>query len=402
MFESIYVGLTGLSTFARNLSVIGNNVSNINTPGFKASQLMFSDLVYRNAISQGTDGSPASLQLGAGVGTSGSRVLFKQGTLNQTGRDTDLGIDGSGFFVLRADGKTTYTRAGGFTFDADGFLTAPNGARVAGFDGGLTDVSTAALRTVPPVATSTIRVLDNLSVGDDGTTAGSDGKQDISVSVFDAAGGSHPLTLHFVNNSGAVPGEWTVQVQAPAGVTIGNPTGVVHFNANLPVPGFTSLSFTLNAPGVTPTTITLDMSGLTNFSAGADSTAKLGSQDGHAPGSLTKVAFDANGLLTATYSDGETRTGARLALAFFGSPGDLEQVGGGIFDNRSGQRVIIGNPRTGVFGAIAPQSLESANVDLAEQFSELIVSQRGYQASSQVISTANDMIQQLFDIKSKR
>jgi flagellar hook protein FlgE len=123
MFESIYIGLTGLSTFSRNLTVIGNNVANLNSPGFKASQLSFSELVYRNALSQGADGSGARLQLGSGVGNSGTRVLFKQGALQQTGQDTDLAIDGSGFFVLRdQNGKTAYTRDGRFQLDADGFL----------------------------------------------------------------------------------------------------------------------------------------------------------------------------------------------------------------------------------------------------------------------------------------
>ena len=393
MFESIYVGLTGLSTFSRNLSVIGNNVANMNTPGFKASQLLFSDLVYRNALSQGADGTPASLQLGSGVGSSGTRLLLKQGTISQTGTDTDLAIDGSGYFVLRADGKTTYTRAGNFSFDADGFLVAGNGARVAGFDGGLRDINIADLRSVPPQETLNVRLVDNLSSGD--TT------KSVPVTVFDAGGASQNLKLNFTNNSTGGTSQWTFQVEAPAGVSIADGSGAVDFASNLPI-GTLTHQFKLRPPGgVAESTINLDFSGMTNNS-GSTSTARVGSVDGHAPGALTKTTFDADGVLTTTYSDGETRRAARVALAFFESPSDLEQVGNGIFDNHSGQAVIIGNPHSGVFGAIAPGSVEAANVDLAGQFSELIISQRGYQASSQVISTANDMIQQLFDIKSKR
>jgi flagellar hook protein FlgE len=143
-------------------------------------------------------------------------------------------------------------------------------------------------------------------------------------------------------------------------------------------------------------------SGATNFSAGADSTLSVASQDGFAAGALTEASFDADGVLVATYSNGQTLRHQRIALAFFDFPQDLEAAGDAGFENRTGQRVQLGNPREGVFGAIAAESLESANVDLAQQFSELIISQRGYQASSQVVSAANEMIQQLFDIRSRR
>jgi flagellar hook protein FlgE len=117
---------------------------------------------------------------------------------------------------------------------------------------------------------------------------------------------------------------------------------------------------------------------------------------------LTKVAFDADGVLVATYSNGKTARSQRLALAFFGSPQELALTGGSAFENRSGQKVTLGNAGDGLFGRIAGGSLEAANVDLAAEFSELIITQRGYQASSQLITTANDMIQQLFDMKTKR
>src|SRR5262245_56802352 len=118
MFEAIYVGMTGLSTFSRNLTIIGNNVSNINTPGFKSSQLSFVDLVYNNLIASGSSSAGSEQQIGAGVGSGNTRVLFKQGTLQQTGNATDMAVDGNGLFVLRSGNKTTYTRDGQFVFDA--------------------------------------------------------------------------------------------------------------------------------------------------------------------------------------------------------------------------------------------------------------------------------------------
>src|SRR4051812_24511605 len=154
MFDSIYVGLTGLTSFSRNLTTIGNNVSNVNSPGFKGSRIDFSDLVY-NSLVAGGDGSP--LLVGNGVQAGDARVLFKQGQLNQTGNATDAAIDGNGFFVVRKDGETRYTRGGGFQFDSKGLLVAANGAHVAAFaNGGLQDFDISSLRVTPAHATSVL------------------------------------------------------------------------------------------------------------------------------------------------------------------------------------------------------------------------------------------------------
>jgi len=402
MFESIYLGLTGLASFSRNLTVIGNNVSNLNTPGFKASQLAFSDLPYSNRFSDRNDGAGAQFQLGSGVGTGGTRLLFTQGNLRDTGNPTDLAIEGNGFFVTRdADGRTVYTRAGDFQFDEQGFLVSRSGARVAAFAGGsLADLNIAAIRSNPPRATSTVRLIDNLSSGD--TT------HDVAINVFDVAGGNHALTLRFVNNGAAVPRSWLLEVRDATNALVS--AGEVRFAGDgSPEPGFNSHSFTFTPPGGVPaSTLTLDFgapgtfSGATNFSAGADSTLRLGSQDGFAAGALTETTFDADGVLVAQYSNGQSRRHQRLALAFFEFPQNLEAVGDAGFENRSGEPVQLGGAREGAFGNIAAGVVESANVDLAQQFSDLIISQRGYQASSQVVSTANEMIQQLFDMKSRR
>jgi flagellar hook protein FlgE len=401
MFESIYVGLSGLASFSRNLTVIGNNVSNLNSPGFKATQLQFADLMYAH-LGLGGGGSGDPMQVGSGVNTGGTRVLFKQGALRETGSATDVAVQGNGFFVLRsADGKTTYTRDGSFEFGADGMLTArANGARVGALvGGGLQDVSVAGLRATPGRPTSTVRLIDNLSSGD--TT------HELTVAVFDAAGTNRDVKLAFTNNSTVTPRSWLLKVSDAAGNELSN--GEIRFNGDgSPAEGFNSHKFTLQPTGVAPTEITLQFgdpnsfSGTTNFSAGTESTLRLGSQDGFASGSLTEAKFDAEGVLVASYSNGQSSRGPRLALAFFESPQELEVTGAGVFENRTDQRVTLGNPRSSLFGSVTGGSVESANVDLAQQFSELIVTQRGYQASSQVITAANEMIQQLFDIKARR
>jgi flagellar hook protein FlgE len=407
MFESIYVGLTGLASFSRNLTVIGNNVSNLNSPGFKASQLQFADLMYAHlGLSGGGSGDP--MQVGSGVNTSGTRVLFTQGALRETGSQTDVAVQGNGFFVLRSsDGKTTYTRDGSFEFGADGMLTSrANGARVGALVGGaLQDVSVAGLRATPGRPTSTVRLIDNLSSGDTLPPGGP--HHELTVTVFDAAGTNRDVKLAFTNNSNVTPRSWLLKVSDAAGNELSS--GEIRFNGDgSPAEGFNSLKFTLKPAGVEPTEITLQFgdpnsfSGTTNFSAGSESTLRLGSQDGFVSGSLTEAKFDAEGVLVASYSNGQSSRGPRLALAFFESPQELEATGAGVYENRSNQRVTLGNPRSSLFGSIAGGAVESANVDLAQQFSELIVTQRGYQASSQVITTANEMIQQLFDIKARR
>jgi len=388
MFESIYVGLTGLATFSRNLTVIGNNVTNINTPGFKASNLLFSDLDYRD-------------QVGAGVGDVGTRVLFSQGQLRQTGNPTDVAINGSGFFILRDGTKTTYTRAGDFQFGSDGILTSrETGARVAALSGGaLEDVSIADAHAIPGRATSIVHFAGNLSSG--GTSA------DVSVTAFDPAGASHALKIAFTNNSTVTPRSWLFKVSDETGTVIDS--GEVRFNGDGSIAtGFESHTFTFSPAGAASTQVALDFgqaggfAGVTNFSAGTDSTARAKSQDGFAAGGLTNATFNSDGVLVLTYSNGQTRMGAQLALAFYEATDKLTQAGGGAFENGAGLTPTIGGANSAMFGSITAGSLESANVDLAQAFSDLIITQRGYQASSQVISTANDMIQQLFDIRSKQ
>jgi flagellar hook protein FlgE len=399
MFESMYVGLTGLATFSRNLTVIGGNVANLNTSGYKSTQLSFSDLVYRSLASDRGDGG--ALQLGSGVGAGDTRVMYRQGELRETGGATDLAVSGNGFFVLRGEGGLAYTRSGEFEFGADGYLVSgATGERVAGWAGGrLTDIGIAGLRTSPPRATATARFVDNLSPGDT--------SHDVPLSVFDGAGGSRALTVRLTNNTGVTPGSWLLEVRDAADALLSS--GEIRFGGDgSPAAGFNTHVFTHTPPGAPASVITLhfgepgSFAGATGFSAGTESSLRLETQDGFGPGSLTEASFDADGVLVATYSNGQSARGARLALAFFDSLQELERAEGGRFVNASGQQVLYGNPREGVFGAVVAESVESANVDLAQQFSELIVTQRGYQASSQVIGAANEMIQQLFELRSRR
>lgn len=396
MLETLYVGMTGLDSYAKGLNVISNNVANLNTTGFKGSQLQFSDLYYKNNDAGLGAGDPQQ-QIGGGVGTGGTFLNFQQGEARQTGGDLDLLIDGPGLFVLRKEGQTTYTRAGQFQFDEDGFIVdKANGARVAGLANGdqLTDLSITGLRASPPKASSQVKLNGNLSTGD--------AQHVISnVTVYDTLGTATVLKLTLDNNNAVTPRSWKVTATTNDGTVVGS--GEVRFENGKPALGFDSVALNLTPKDGQSVAFKLDFSvDVTSFAGGTDSTLSVASQDGYAAGSLVKASFDGDGNFVTTYSNGQVEKHGRLALAWFSSTDALEQVGGNQFVNRFGQEPNVGQPGQAEFGKIVARSLEMSNVDLSQQFSEMIITQRGYQASSQIITTANEMIQQLLDMRGKR
>jgi flagellar hook protein FlgE len=403
MLESIYVGLTGLIGYSKDLSVIGNNVANLNTPGFKSSQLLFSDLFYQTQFAGANQGENF-LDIGAGLDTGSTRRLFKQGELRQTGGDQDLAVDGNGFFVLRKDGEVAYTRSGQFSFDEEGFLVSQShDSRVAALaNGALHDINISGLRTIAGKSTARIQMIGFLSAGDATTSP----HQIANVSVFDAAGIARTLALKFANNNAAAPGSWLVEVRDDKNNVL--KAGEVRFSADTtPTAGFNSVSFELAPEGIAKSAVEIFM-GDPGSLAGARSASggttdlRVDKQDGFAVGSLSKATFDDRGTLVLSYSNGQSRNHEQLALASFASLQDLEPKGGNVFRPRQEQQAELGHAGDAAFGKLAVGQIEISNVDLAQEFSNLIISQRGYQASSQVIGAANEMMQQLFDIKARR
>lgn len=405
MLDSVYIGLTGLSTFSKGLNNISNNVANLNTPGFKRSQVLFKDLFY-NPQNLGDSGAGGNgLPSGNGVDVGSSTVLFKQGELRQSGNDQDAAISGNGLFILRQDGKTFYTRAGQFEFDANGYLISRDtGARVAVLGNGtnLEDFNISGARINPPQITSSVKLSGNLSVND------SDSQHTVAnINVFDSNGQNRPLTIKFTNNSNVTPRSWLFQIDDQAGNAVSDHE--IQFQGDgSPVSGFETFTFTYTPSGASAQQITLNFgepgkfSGATNFSAGTESTLSVLSADGYTVGALTKVTFNDEGQIILAYSNGQTSALNKLALAWFNFLPGLDQQGGNLFYNDTNQTAIIGSAKSSVFGRISGGNIESSNVDLTQQFSELIVTQRGYQASSQVLSAANEMMQQLLDLKGRR
>ena len=405
MFSTIYAALSGMLGFSKGLDVISNNIANLNTPGFKSQELEFRDLFYRYTEGGGQPDGGRS-QIGAGLDTGGTRTRFKEGELRDSGNPMDVAVDGNGFLVLQpangeqlygAGGARVYTRAGQLEFGKDGVLVdRSTGFRVMGYDGaGLHEISINALRTSAPFPTSVIKVTGNLSPG----SASADLT---NVNVIDANGRSRTLAFKFTRDA-ADSTHWFVEVRDENSKLLGN--GEVRFQPNgSPAQDATKFTFSL-APDAAP--ITLDIgdpgtfSGMTNFSGPTQSTLQVLSQDGAAAGSLTSATFDESGALRLTYSNGKTVSGPSLALAWFDDLQSLRISGGSVFVNDGGQAPTLGTASQGEMGRIASGRVEMSNVELTEQFTDLIILQRGYQASSQVTSVANEMIQQLINLDGK-
>lgn len=394
MLDSIYTGMTGLLGFSNGLRSISNNTANMNTPGYKSASLQFSDLFYTDGNLAGGNGGG---QLGFGLNTGSSSINFKQGELRNSDSALDLAIDGQGMFIVRdAQGNLHFTRAGQFEFNGDGVLVDKlDGARVVGMDGGsgLGEISLAGLRTSQAQPTSSVKFNGNLS--NTATT------QNATATVIDAAGTTHSLTLQFTNatTGSSTSNTWTLSILD--GTTVVGAGTLKFTNGNIDAAS-SKVSFSYAPAGVSPHGVTLDFSSdVTSFAAGNVTNLAMSSQDGHGAGGLVKSSFDSAGVLMLTYSNGQTAQGAALAIGQFSTPDAVRSIGGNRFDAIDLRHWQIGRASSGIFGAVKAATLEASNVDLSQEFSDLVIMQRGYQSSSQVISTANEMLQELFTMRGK-
>ncbi len=381
MFQAMFNSLSGLFSFSRSLNTVSNNVSNMNTPGFRGSDSFFENV-----------------NGGRGVMIGGEGWRTAAGDRRQTGNATDLAIDGSGYFVLR-DPLTQalhYTRAGQFRFDAQGVLTdTATGFEVMAFaaDGTLTSIDFDAYRTRAPAPTTRVNIRGQFSAGSPSVS---------NVNVFDRLGTAHSLTISLVATDTDTPpgpaGQYRVMVNDGTTTTA---AGLIQFDPLTGMLGSTqnSVSATLNFNGV-PQAVTLDFGvqagGVMRLPGGSGQlTANV--VDGNGMLGFTDMSFDANGIMQIRYSGTIREAGPQLALAHFANEADLELVGGRLISGVSVHERILGRAGQGVFGRIAGGSLEMANVDLTTEFADMIIIQRGYQASSRVMSVSNEMIEQLYN-----
>ncbi|WP_157778368.1 flagellar hook protein FlgE [Massilia violaceinigra] len=393
MFDSISIGTSGLLTHAKGLRVVGNNLANVNTPGFKSAQLQFAELFDQGSGPKAPQDSPHSNGLGTGVASLGSKINFRAGLDQSTGNPLDLNINGNGFYAVRRDGEILYTRSGDFRFDEKGILVNSAGDQVMGLDSGskLTEISLDKFNNSAAKATGTVKFRGNLTMTT--TTPPIDAKVN-AIPVFDANGVSQPISLSFKNNGG---GNFTMTATNAANATLS--TQQLKFVGGLLDPAQGPLTVNLAAAGAPAVNVKLDFAGITSTSE--TTTLAPNANDGYVAGARTDTTIDADGSVQVHYSNGQTVKAARLALANFEADSALEQIGGSAFAKKEGSSVQYGFAGTDAFGKLLSGHREGSNVDLAEEFGNLILMQRGYQASSHVISTANDMIQQLFDMKGR-
>jgi flagellar hook protein FlgE len=395
MLNSLNVGISGMDAFQKALETVSNNITNLNTPGFKSSSFEFEAVSSGNGSDTGQGGAQGAAPEGQGVRFVQPYVNFTQGDIKASTNPLDLGVRGSGFLVVKDGDSVEYLRTGQFTVADDGkIVDRVSGKQLMLLNAGvLQPASVDGMRLSAPQATSSVTFSDNLS-----STASSHTVKDVT--VYDDAGTGHTLTLQFSRASASTPGQWNVLVSDASGKQVGS--GSLTYAGNAPLPGQDSISVELVSSSGKSFDTKLDFSGTTGFDSGQTSTLKLKAADGFGTGTLTTEAVDSTGAIVLTYSNGKTATLGSIALADFSNPESLRAKSDGLYVTAHGQQprlVVSGDARA---GTVSGASLEASNVDLSGEFGNLILVQRGYQASSQVISTANDMIQQLFELRGQR
>ncbi|WP_121866612.1 flagellar hook protein FlgE [Glutamicibacter nicotianae] len=390
MLRSLYSGISGLRAHQTMLDATGNNISNVNTTGFKSSSVQFQDTL--SQLTQGATGPAADrgganpAQVGLGVQVAGISTNFAQGSSQNTGRSTDMMISGDGFFVTRNGNATELTRAGAFGLDANGRLTSPDGGLVQGWmagadgqlatGGALSDIALPDGLIAPGAATGFASVGGNLPKE---TAVGEQLVRDAQ--VFAADGTEHTLTLSFTRTAGG----WNVAGTHSAG---GNGTAQLALDAN------GELSDAVLAVGG----IEVDLAGLTGYAE--LSTASISGVDGNAAGTLESFTLGADGSLTGTFSNGAQQVVAQIAIGNVANPAGLSKAGGSSYTltGNSGE-LQLGTAGSPGFGALAGGMLEMSNVDLSQEFTNLIVAQRGFQANARIITTSDELLQELSNLK---
>jgi flagellar hook protein FlgE len=416
---SFSAGLSGLNANGQALSVIGNNLANINTVGFKASTVSFTDLV-----SQTVGGSSTNvMQIGLGVATGSISPVFSQGAIENTQESTNVAIQGGGLFVLRDEDGFSYTRAGNFSFDASGNLVSADGLKVQGYtaidpvtgkvitSGQPTDITVPPGVLRAPKPTTSFSMQTNLNANaPEGTVFTS------PVQIYDALGTPHVATITYTKTDEA--GVWDYEVTVPDTEAEGD-AGAVDGTISL---GTGSLEFdgdgkltdpeedvVLAAPdawlnGATATDVTWRLfdtnSVATITSYSSESATSSVTQNGSAPGKITSVSIAPDGTIVATFGAGRTLPVAQLSLASFNNPKGLTKLG----NNRYGESESAGTPNvgtagTGGRGTLIGSAIERSNVDIAQEFTQMILAQRGYQANSKTITVSDELLVDTLQLK---
>jgi flagellar hook protein FlgE len=443
MLRSLFSGVSGLRNHQVRMDVIGNNIANVNTVAFKSGRVTFKEgfaqVLQGASRPPGEAGGINPVQIGLGMQVGSIDQIFTQGNIETTGVNTDLALQGDAFFVVAKGNANYYTRSGNFQLDADGRLVSPtNGFVVQGrmasngvFSDGIQDIRLPFGQKTAAKMTTTSKLAGNVDseaptftdVSTDATYASNpeddpvnraapenaDAMTETSITVYDSLGTKHDLKVLMWKTSAT---EWAWKVDSPAGATLSSggsavANGVLEFDAEgVLVTGAgssTDMPTIEFAPaGAEPMSITLDPSGgsngITQF-AGATSVV-LRDQDGYAAGMLQSFTIDRTGTITGAFTNGVTEPLAQIVLADFNNPSGLIREGDNMYatTSNSGQ-AVFGYALEGSQSSILSGALEMSNVDLAQEFTNMLVAQRGFQANGRMITTSDQMLEELVNLK---
>ena len=411
MLRSLFSGISGLRAHQQMMDVTGNNISNVNTTGYKSSQTVFQDtlsqMVNAAGAPQGLSGGTNPAQVGLGVRTASVNANFNQGAAQTTGKAGDMMIQGDGFFIAKSGGESLYTRAGSFTFDANGSLTTPNGQKVQGWtadaDGVVNPAGAPDHIQLPigislsPVQTDSFTLTGNLSHE---ALPGVTSAKTIPIPTIDANGRSETLDV-------------VLTKLAPVDPT--DPTEVPRWQMTMPnmdpqpVPAFVDISFPQGrAAGVVVGGVdsgkidmggySIDISDLTTYAGLTE--ARVSASNGSGAGILSSYTVSNTGQIVGVFSNGLKQTLGQLALANFNNVNGLEKIGDSMFRSTVNSGLAqVGAAGSAGLGLITSGALEMSNVDLAQEFTNLVIAQRGFQANSRIITTSDEILQELVNLK---
>ena len=398
LISSLFTGVTGLSGNSEAMGVIGDNISNVNTVGFKGSKAVFSD-IFSTILSNGSTTS----QLGRGSQLQGTIQEFSQGSFESSSNALDLALDGSGFFVVNNGAGNFYTRAGQFRLNDDGLVQAITGEILQGssISNGVvststTDIDLAGVQSSPQ-ATTTFTLGANLDASATAATTFTS-----PVTTYNSVGTQIIVSLQFTKVSGA--NQWTYAVSPSDGTVTSGASGTVTFDTSGALSSPTTdqsivIDFSAASTPAATQTLTWDLvdaSGntngkLTGFAAASNNNSLV--QDGFTTGTLVGLTVATDGKISGLFNNGQTAELFQVALADFLAPSGLTRQGSNLFaESAESGQPVLGTAETGGFGSIVGQSLELSNVDLAEQFVTMIQTQQAFQASARIITTTDDLL----------
>jgi flagellar hook protein FlgE len=418
MLRSMFSAISGLKAHQTKMDVTGNNIANVNTVGYKSQTTVFEAALSQmlragGAPAEGTGGSNPA-QVGLGVKVAGISTNWAQGATQTTGRATDFMIEGDGFFVVQQGNQQLFTRSGSFGFDSAGNMMTDSGAILQGWAAdvnGTVDANgpigplsipfgqgTAPRGTGGPAPAIGGAVDGNLSA------AAEVGKKvETSITMYDDLGKEIPVTYTFEKTAGG----WSVNVTmpgtpvppattaAPVDLMAGPVALTFDSSGNLTSPA----TFTLDSlPGGWTGPVTIDVGAVTQY--GSPTTVSASEQNGYSAGVLESFSLGNDGTIIGVFSNDQTKVLGKLALATFANPGGLEKAGSSTYRPATNSGLaLIGQAGTGGRGVLNAGALEMSNVDLAEEFTGLIVAQRGFQANSRVITSSDEVLQDLVNLK---